>query len=94
MKVHEMLTALQKLDPDTELADDDDPVMAAELVAHLELTYPEGWPQHDFVAALGADPESPDALCSATIHTATPEKDGYSMITQCAFPQKTHTWSP
>ena len=53
---------------------------------------PQGsWPAHHFVAMhTEEDPESPDAICMATIKSATFERDGYEMTTQCGHPRKDH----
>ena len=48
-------------------------------------------PAHDFVPALqNEDPDSPDAICMATLETATHDEHGYGFITQCGHARREH----
>lgn len=49
------------------------------------------WPAHEFTASHASeDPESPDAICMATIQSATLERDGFDMTTQCGHTRAEH----
>jgi hypothetical protein len=48
-------------------------------------------PEHEFISALqNDDGTDPDAICMATLETATVDNDGYGFITQCGHTRLEH----
>ena len=50
----------------------------------------EDLPAHEFLHDGHGDPNHPDAICLATVVTATHETHGYGFVTQCGHTRKEH----